>query len=94
MTRVPWPLLRLAAIITVVLVTGLAGLEPGVRTAGGLLILFAVIQLVRRFADHASACEVSGQLPRGPALFVLMVQTGLGLLLLVVPGWVTAVLGV
>jgi len=94
MTRVPWPLLRLAAIITVVLVTGLAGLEPGVRTAGGLLILFAVIQRLRRYAGSASSCEVSGQLPVGPALFLLMAQIGLGILLLVRPGWIMAVLGV
>ncbi|WP_018953983.1 hypothetical protein [Thioalkalivibrio sulfidiphilus] len=90
----PWPLLRLAAIITVVLVTGLAGLESGLRTAGGLLILLAVIQLLRRYAGNASSCEVSGQLPVGPALFLLMVQIGLGILLLVRPGWIMAVLGV
>ncbi len=82
MARIPWPLLRLAAIITVVLVTGLAGLEPGVRTAGGLLILFAVIQLLRRYAGNASSCEVSGQLPVGPALMLAVVQILAGAVML------------
>jgi hypothetical protein len=82
LARVPWPLLRLAAIIAVVLVTGLAGLEPGVRTAGGLLILFALIQLLRRYVGNTASCEVSGQLPVGPALILAVVQILAGTVML------------
>jgi|GEM_PF-4662750 len=91
--RIPWPLVRLAAIIAVVLVTGLAGLEPGVRTAGGLLILFAIIQLLRRYTGSTSSCEVSGQMSSLPALLLLGAQTVLGLFLLVWPGTLLGFLG-
>lgn len=93
-SRIPWPLLRLAALLAVMLVFGLAGLIPGVRAAGGALAAFAVVQVARRFTGTPTACEVSGQLATGPALLLAAVQAGIGLVMLGRPTMVLGVLGV
>jgi hypothetical protein len=88
--RNPWPFIRIAALFVVVLVFGFAGLSAGFRTAGAMLIVFAGAQLVRRFRRSSAACEVSGQLPLGPALLFAAAQAGLGVVML---GWPEAILG-
>lgn len=94
-TRLPWPFVRLAALIAVVLVLGIAGLDTGIRAAGGMLMVFAAAALVRRFgANPARGCEVSGQLPPGPARLVAAVQAVVGLIMLLYPATILRLLGV
>lgn len=88
-SRVPWPLVRLAAWVVVILVFGFAGVHTGIRAIGAMLLVFALIQLARRFGGGAASCEVSGQLSFGPALLLAAVQVGAGVVML---GWPEAVL--
>jgi hypothetical protein len=92
--RIPWPLIRLAALVVVVLVFGFAGLWTGMRTAGGLLVVFAIMQLARRFSGDATNCEVSGQLSIRLAIMLAAVQAGVGVVMLVWPAVILALLGV
>jgi hypothetical protein len=92
--RNPWPFLRLAALVVVILVFGMAGVGPGIRTAGGALILFAALQLLRRFRGSTASCEVSGQLSLRPAMLLAAVQAGAGVVMLVWPAVVLGLLGV
>ncbi|WP_156820513.1 hypothetical protein [Thioalkalivibrio thiocyanodenitrificans] len=92
--RIPWPLIRLAALVVVVLVFGFAGVWTGIRTAGGLLVVFAIVQLARRFAGDATRCEISGQLPVWPALLLAAVQASVGVVMLVRPAAILGLLGV
>jgi hypothetical protein len=87
--RNPWPLIRLAALVVVIIVFGTAGVESGIRTAGGVLMVFAGVQLVRRFRGNPASCEVSGQLPVWPALLLAAAQAGVGVVML---GWPESVL--
>jgi hypothetical protein len=88
----PWVLVRLAAVLTALLVFGLAGLEPGIRTVGGLLMGFAFVQAVRRVHGSRSTCEISGQLSLRLALALALVQAGAGLVMLVRPALILAML--
>jgi hypothetical protein len=90
----PWTLIRLTALLAAVLVFGLAGLEPGVRTVGGLLVGLAAAQAVRRVHGTRSACEVSSQLSLPWGLTLAAVQAGAGLVMLGWPGVVLRLLGV
>ena len=90
----PWVLIRLTAVLAAVLVFGLAGLEPGVRTVGALLAGFAVVQAVRRVYGSRSGCEVSGQLSLASALALAVVQGSVGLVMLVRPDVILGLLGV
>ncbi|OOG24955.1 hypothetical protein B1C78_07740 [Thioalkalivibrio denitrificans] len=90
----PWPFIRIAALCVVILVMGLAGPVPGLRTAGGMLVVFAGLQLVRRYRRTQAACEVSGQLPVAPAVLMAAAQAGIGLVLLLWPDAVLRLLGV
>jgi flagellar biosynthesis protein FliR len=87
--RISWPLVRLGAWVVVVLVFGFAGVHTGIRAVGAMLLVFAVIQVARRFAGNSAGCEVSGQLSAGPSLLLAVVQVTVGMVML---GWPEAVL--
>jgi hypothetical protein len=92
--RIPWPLVRLAAWIVVILVFGFAGVHTGIRAVGAMLLVFALIQLARRFGGNAASCEVSGQLSIGPAVLLAALQVGAGVVMLGWPETVLRLLGV
>jgi len=92
--RVPWPFIRLVGVLVVILVGGMIGFVPGVRVAGGLMILYAAIQAVTHLTGRSSSREDTAQLPLGAVLAVAAVQMGVGIFLLGWPGVVLRMLGV
>jgi hypothetical protein len=92
--RIPWSFIRLVGVIIVVLVGGMVGIEPAVRVAGALMILYAAAHVLAQFTGRRGVCEDSTQLPLGAVLGFAVLQVGMGVFLFARPVTVLRLLGV
>jgi flagellar biosynthesis protein FliR len=88
------PLVRLGAWIVVVVAFGSAGVNAGIRAVGAMLLVFALMQVIRRSAGNASSWEPSGRPSAAPVLLLAAVQVGAGVVMLAWPEAVLRLLGV